>query len=330
MSDYVMHNIRFIVPNQYAMNFDEDPGMPVRDNPLHYFAKLFGRTGSQLPLKRQRRGKGDEEVVNQVLRNSDEIVLLRIHNKESVNVVDKDASDVSEIPEYKNNPLDSYPYAYVVIDFRKDKTQIAIEKSSSWDSKTETIKKILLDYFEQELDSKYKINVSIDEKTEATLFEDFIEERTVDHGDIIESFTFEYPNLKRNPTTRIPETMTSNIQQMSDILEKYNAISGKLDMRMGQDVNKDQLKQLSTVVSYSCDNAFELVVKFRNHGEYHCNESILAKYPMNDIVIENYRKFADPEVKSSDFDLVLWLDEAFEKTKETYGKQIHAKPKGDN
>ena len=96
---------------------------------------------------------------------------------------------------------------------------------------------------------------------------------------------------------------------------------------MGTAVDNDKLKQLSTVVTMCSDNAFDLIVKFRDHGDYTCNESIVAKYPMNDIVISCFKDFMTPEVDSSDFDLRLWLDEVFMKVKgENDGEEIPTKP----
>ena len=110
--------------------------------------------------------------------------------------------------------------------------------------------------------------------------------------------------------------MTEQIDSFSKMLESYNAISGITTMNMGEAANKEQLKQLSTVVTYSTDNAFDLVVKLRDYGEYSCSEGTVAKYPMNDVVISNFKDFVKPDNDTSDFDLKTWLDEAFEKVKE--------------
>ena len=58
------------------------------------------------------------------------------------------------------------------------------------------------------------------------------------------------------------------------------------------------------------------------------NENIIAKYPMNDIVISNYKEYRTPEIETSDFDLTKWLDEVFYKVKERKDdKEIPTKPK---
>ena len=75
------------------------------------------------------------------------------------------------------------------------------------------------------------------------------------------------------------------------------------------------------------DNAFDLVVKFKDYGDYTCNESIVSKYPMNDAVISHFKDFITPDVHTVDFDLRLWLDDVFIRIKgKNDGKQIPTKP----
>ena len=110
--------------------------------------------------------------------------------------------------------------------------------------------------------------------------------------------------------------MSQHMDMYSQMLEIYGAISGVTTMNMGNDANKEKLKQLSTVVTYSTDNAFDLVVKLRDYGEYSCSEGTVAKYLMNDVVISNFKDFITPDIVNSNFDLKSWLDEVFMKVKE--------------
>jgi hypothetical protein len=71
------------------------------------------------------------------------------------------------------------------------------------------------------------------------------------------------------------------------------------------------------------------VVKFKDYGDYSCKDGVVAKYPMNDVVISNFKDFITPDNINSYFDLKSWLDEVFEKVKE--GKddeEIPTKPRG--
>lgn len=314
MSDYIIHNIGLTVSSQLKLFSDEEPDKPVGKFPNYYIGKAIGSIGNELKLFRTRQNNGKEFVPNCVLRNEDGIALIRIHNKEDVKIVNLPEDTKSD----KNCNVESkssYPFGYVVVDYRDGKCQLAIEKTSEWDSKTVTMKCCLENFFNEQLEESLGITTNITEKTIKKDFEKFIDQRTIDHGDVIESFTFQYVNVKRNPTTRIPDSMSEQMDMYSQMLEIYGAISGVTTMNMGEAANKEKLKQLSTVVTYSTDNAFDLVVKLRDYGEYSCSEGTVAKYPMNDVVISNYKDFVNPYNDTSDFNLKTWLDEAFEKVK---------------
>lgn len=327
MSDYIIHNIGLTVSNQLRFFSDEESDKPVDKFPNYYVGKIIGKVGNELKLFRTRQNNGKEFVPNCVLRNEEGIALIRIHNKEDVKIVNLPEDTKSD----KNCNVESkssYPFGYVVVDYRDGKCQLAIEKTSAWDSKTVTMKCCLENFFNEQLEGSLGITTTIKEKTIKKDFEKFIDQRTIDHGDVIESFTFQYVNLKRNPTARIPNSMSEQMDMYSQMLEIYGAISGVTTMNMGEAANKEKLKQLSTVVTYSTDNAFDLVVKLRDYGEYSCSEGTIAKYPMNDVVISNFKDFVKPDNDTSDFDLKTWLDEAFEKVKEGKdGEEIPTKPR---
>ena len=328
MSDYIIHNIGITVIPQFDFEENVEKDKPVSLFPNYYLGIVIGDKGSELSINRTRRGEGEEHIPNCVLRNENGIALIRIHNKENLTIYDLPDNTEKEIQDCIGTSQYSYPYAYAIIDYRDERCQIAIQKSSAWDRNTKTMKISLENFFNEKLSSSMGIQITIKEKTIRTQFEDFIDSRTIDHGDVIEEFTFKYVNTRHCPTTRIPKELTEEMELRSKILETYGALSATTTMKLGEGSNTDKLKQLSAVVGYSSDNAFDLVVKFRNYGEYTCNENIIAKYQMNDIVISSYKDYITPEIETSDFDLAKWLDEVFYKIKERKNaKEIPTKPK---
>jgi len=327
MSDYIIHNIDLVVNPKLDFDNLEDQDKPVSKFPNYYLGKVIGEKGSEMQLNRPRRGVGEEHVPNCVLRNEEGIALIRIHNKEDLTIYDLPENTQNDVGDCIGVPQSSYPYAYVVVDYRDGRCQLAIEKDSSWDSKTTTIKNCLEKYFNDVLHDSIGITTSLQEKIERKDFEEFIDQRTIDHEDVIESFTFEYANVNRKPTTRIPESLTEQMNLYSKILEFYGAISGVTTVNMDSTIDNEKLKQLSTVLTYSLDNAFDLKVKFRDFGDYSCRDGVVAKYPMNDVVISNFKGYITPDVLNSDFDLRSWLDEVYMKVKEEKnGKEIPTKP----
>ena len=329
MSDYIIHNIKLSVVQQF--DFDElvEKDKPVDRFPNYYLGRIIGGKGSELSLNQTRRNGGEEHVPNCVLRNENGIALIRVHNKEDYTIYDLPEKTENEVKDCIGRGESSYPFGYVVVDYRDGKCQLAIEKTPSWDSKTVTVRNSLEKFFNDKLSGSMGISTKLEEKIERKDFEEFIDQRTIDHGDVIESFTFEYVNGKRNPTVRIPESLTEQMDFYSRLLEFYGAISSVTTVNMGSVVDNEKLKQLSTVLEYSVDNAFELKVKFRDYGEYSCREGVVAKYPMNDIVISHYKDFIIPDIVNSDFDLMSWMDEVFMKVKEGKdGEEIPTKPMG--
>ena len=117
---------------------------------------------------------------------------------------------------------------------------------------------------------------------------------------------------------------------LSQFLETYDAVSGVITTKMGQDVDRDKLKQLSTVVTMCSQNAFDLSVKFRDYGHYKCNESVVAKFEMNEIVISNFKDSLKSDIIDIDHDLASWLDDVLERIKkieEGRHNEIPTKPK---
>ena len=327
MSEYIIHNIGLTVSPQLDLFELVEGGKPVDKYPNYYLGKIIGGVGNELDLNRTRQGDGKEHVPNCVLRNEDGIALIRIHNKENFTIYDLPENTGNEVKDCIGVPKSSYPFGYVVVDYRDGRCQLAIEKTSAWDSKTVTIRYSLEKFFNEKLSDSMGITTTIDEKKARKDFEKFIDQRTIDHGDVIESFTFEYVNEKRKPTVRIPESLTEQMEIYSRVLEFYGALSSVTTVNMGPVVDNEKLKQLSTVLGYSMDNAFELSVKFRDYGDYSCREGVVVKYPMNDVVISHFKDFITPDIVTSDFDLKSWLDEVFEKVKEGKdGEEIPTKP----
>lgn len=329
MSEYIIHNIDIVVTRKIDFDGFEEPDKPTDVCPNYYIGKLIGPKGTDLKLFRTRQGGKEEYVPNVVLRNEGGIALIRVHNKELYEIFDLPDSTSEEVKECVGVPKESYPYSYVVVDYRDDRCQIAIEKSSVWDSKTTTIRNFLEKYFQSDIFTLRGFEITVKEKSIPTQFEKFIDEQTIDNGDVIESFTFKYVDVSKHPTARIPQELTEQMEYYSKILQFYGSTEGQNTVNVGNGC-EDKLKQLSMVVTMCCDNVFDLSVKLRDYGEYTCNESIVAKFEMNEIVIANFKDFKDADEQTSDFVLSMWLDEVSDDIARRikYGKEIPTKPKG--
>ena len=91
--------------------------------------------------------------------------LNKIHNKENLTIYDLPDSTEKEVQDCIGTSQYSYPYAYVIVDYRNERCQIAIEKSSAWDRNTKTIRNGLEIFFNDKLYSSMGIHTTIKEKT---------------------------------------------------------------------------------------------------------------------------------------------------------------------
>lgn len=329
MSEYIIHNIGIKVNPILDIYELEEPNKPFNYFPNYYIGKLLGPKGSELKLFRTRQGGKEEHVPNVILRNEGGIALIRVHNKEQYEIFDLPDNKSAEVKDCVGVKTESYPYSYVVVDYRDGRCQIAMEKSSVWDSKTTTVRNSLEKFFQSIPFTDRGFEITVREKSIPTQFEKFLDEQTIDNGDMIESFTFKYVDVSKHPTVQIPQELTDQMECYSKILQFYSSTEGQNTVNVGND-SEDKLKQLSKVVTMCCNNAFDLSVKLRDYGEYTCNESIVARYEMNDIVISNYREFRETDVQTSDFVLSIWLDEVSDDIARRIkdDKEIPTKPKG--
>lgn len=329
MSEFIIHNIGIEVKGIFDFDGVEEPGKPLNTCPNYYISKLIGPKGTKLKLKRTRQGGKEEPVENVVLRNEEGIALIRIHNKEKYEIFDLPDNTTAEIKECVGVTTESYPYSYVVVDLRDGRCQIAIEKSPVWDSKTTTVRNSLEKFFQSIQFTDLGYNITVREKSIPTQFEEFLDEQTIDNGDVIESFTFKYVDVSKHPTVVIPPELTEQMECYSKILQFYDSAVGQNTVNVGSG-SEDKLKQLSKVVTMCCNNAFDLSVKLRVYGEYTCNEDIVAKYEMNEIVIAKFKDYMEADIQTSDYVLSMWLDEVSDdiSRKIKDGKEIPTKPKG--
>lgn len=161
MSDYIIHNINLKVIPQFDFDGLLEQDKPADKYPNYYVGKVIGGKGKELNLKRTRKSGEEEHVPNLVLRNEDGIALIRIHNKEVLNIVNLPQNAGNEVTDCDVEPRSSYPFGYVVVDYRDGKCQLAIEKTSAWESKTVTIRNSLEDFFNDKLFNSLGISTKL-------------------------------------------------------------------------------------------------------------------------------------------------------------------------
>ncbi len=326
--EFVMHNIKLTMPQPKA----DFTGTDSSERPFWKFPNdcLYESIcGNQVKLSLTRKRRGEEEVETvpyQVLHKKDGIILMRVHNHETPQLYELSDSQQNTCQLVTH---DSYPYAYVVVDCRDGRCQMAIERTKNWNYNTESVRRCLEEGCGQGLCYDHGISVEIKKKTIAMGCIEFVDKRINTDGDLLKTVTLEFANRKAQPTARIPDPIARMMEGFSRQLEVFKAVSGKTTMQVAEEngrYDQQQLQILSHVVSMCVDNTFDLSFGFRDYGKYRANEEVEARFPMNDIVLSQFAKGVSVDFRDRYHNLPAWLDYVYEETIKV-DNGIESKPK---
>lgn len=292
---------------------EEEPGKPVRECPNYYLGRFIGTVGNELKIFRKRRGGEMEFIPNYVLYNENGIAVIRLHKVEKIQLTRLPDAD-GDVRNCNQEEETDYPPSMVIIDYRSQRYQMAIERSEAWNYNTQQIGDSLAECFNSFFKSHFGLELTISEKSIATKCEEFIDERLMTQKDAITSFTVSYANeLRVCSDNRIPEELTPLINAWSTQLEFFGLLKGKSTLDVNDNLKTEKLKVLSKAVSYCCGNGMDLSIDFRDYGRYRFNEEIQARFTLNELALTTFINRAIPEMHTVAHDLVMWLDDVYER-----------------
>lgn len=316
-SHFVIYDIEIQPSNgfkQRGIDYDKlaEDGKPIEDCPLYYIGKCIGKANSAIPLYKN---EGKDRLEATVVSHKGGIAVIRVHNPKEDEIISKPNEDGS-LP--ASQYIDNYPYAFLVIDYREGKLQTAIQCTTAFGYKAETLKNSINNFFEIHLNPLSAIDVSITEKYFPQKSLDFIKEH-MDNKDDLTSLTFRYNNTVAN-TARYPKGVNSFIMHASDLLDEFGATFGETSLDFPEGFRKEKIDQLGFIIAYSKEQRYNITLKFHNSGTFTLGENgVVAKIPMNKDVISNIINGITPSRHSKDEDLKTWLDHVLNKLKEEDG-----------
>ena len=310
MSEYVIYKVN-MTESQQKKAFSE----PFDAKKLQQrFDRLFVKGGS-LKLHKLK-NKNVEDVQNDIFIKHGDITILRINNQHLFNIVRQVKSDDGEV-EYEEISEESVPYSYVIIDNRPGMCQIAIEKSSAWNSNTVMIRDILQGFFSEAM-SYFGTYVTIDAKMSPDMFWEFIHKRELE-GDRITSITIGLKNGSKSNMEMPVGKKSRYLEMIACLAEFEEAIGGVRQAHTiyggkGKSMKLDNTnRDLANLVNICCNNAYDLKVKFARYGLYKCNDNIRAIYSLDEEVINDFKQ--GNQILGGGTELERWLDDILEKTK---------------
>ena len=305
--DFYIYQYDFLKTKELSLPFEEqgvdgDSNLAMAEK---CFESLFDEKSIPNLVKTNSKGESTR-LCNSVFKKDNDILLWQVNNNLPKGIWKPTGKDSNGNEQYEKETVESVPPCFVMIDNRPDRHLIAIEKNSAW-SNTDKLRDVLLANFNNQLKTKFGIEMQIGAMISPTEFWDFVHQK-IKEGDYLTKITLDFKNPKdpsiENSTSKILKSWY-NIQHLS------NALKSKMELTYGKNsipdiINKS--KDLSELVNVCCQNGYNLSAHFKYFGKYVANQKAKAHFTMNDNKISmfqtNARLTSDKSVLEDWFDIV--------------------------
>jgi hypothetical protein len=267
---------------------------------------------------------GDKVLPNSILRNDNQVTLLKLHNPGIVNIWELNGAKI---------PKDTFPYSYIIIDNRHGIGQLAIQmKTDAW-SNPDTVAKLLEDNLNRILnDYGTGLEIEIRYKYLPTEFFKYVKQRRKDEGVIVKRIFFEFTNPEFETPIETAVETSGHLRQLMNMLSQLGGAKAKLqvDAPQKKELIKRKLKDIKQMVSLVSTNGYRLKVEFSDKSTYTCDELMIHDDDMKETVLTDFRDGQKHNL--FEFELFHWLDEMRKKEKDCdYHEQpIRVKPARNN
>jgi len=310
-ADYAIYCYDFHVGERTVLNHGKDGNkfLPIAQT---CFAKQFDLMTVEKLAKTDSSGKATI-YENDVLAKTGEVYWWRVNNRIPKDVVVKDGKDSSGVNQYKATTVESLPPCNVIIDNRPGHCLIAIEKSTAFSSKPDTVRDFVLETFNRKLGDEYQLEMRIEAMMEPTEVWDFVHRKIFEEDDYIEEFTFKFENSKKVTPSSAPEMKSARLKSMKRTLEISDALKGLFTMFFDREGNKkisQKNKDMAEMVNLCCNKGYDILIKFKNFKTYRINDYVKRYIRMDNKLLTEFR--GDVKDFEGNTTLVLWLDKVLE------------------
>lgn len=322
MTTYALYQIILSKPIQ--LDFAPEYNISL-DRAQEYFGLLFEKKCS-LNIK-MKDNKGYTPLTNTILENRDGIIVWRIHNELEKEIWKPNGKMTNGIPDYGVYSETSEPHSYVIINNKPNILYMAVEKSKTWRSNVNKVKEIVRENLSEILQKKYALDINIRELTMPSKIWDFAEAQCKDGNDSITNISIEILNPNRIvPNLRTKrENMPDLLRQMQD----FAILTDALNMIVGANYNKilpcqlkDKVDNIANIARHCTQNEFTLTLTFEKYGQYKCDENVIAQFPMQDNIVNQFLLSNETEI-FDECPIESWFVSSIEKLeKMNYGAEI--------
>lgn len=283
-----------------------------KDDPSLKTAQAKLREAMKHPFKlRKIMQDGQSEPYSMtILRNDNDIVIMRLSNPKLKQLVDINQEDYG---------VTTFPTCHVIIDNRDGIGQIVIEQcSESFGKHTDKVRDLLEIWLQTALED-YKLDIEIRAKMRVGDFWDVVNEN-IRLNDPVKAVKFTFPNPKEvTPVASPSRQLTEGLAQLEKMGQTMHALSGVLTYVAEKDasLNIDQSQEdMANMVMLCCENGYDLQVTFRKYGLFRYGDEGRLIQDMNPLMLEHYVK-GEPEVGEDGkeaYELIHWLDDVIQFT----------------
>lgn len=257
----------------------------------------------ELPMTKVRYDKTQVSLDNFVECQRQGVTLLVVCNEKNHKYREKMAE----------HELVYHPGCRVIIDNRPGVAQIAIERSPSFENKTEKVRDILQETFCKLFDT-YQLTVEIRAKMRAGTFWEAIDEQCKTFHDVITHVMYEFPDANEVGPIDTSQQNRDRLLILSDLAKVMNAARGVYHAYSDKEktIRLDRTSEdLVNMVAMCCNNGYDISVHFKQYGIYRFGTEIKALSLLEDKLIQEFKSGQTVMGKELDgeFSLVQWLDE---------------------
>ena len=257
------------------------------------------------PIQLPKRDKTSVRLDNEVTCKRDDVCLLLICNEKSKKIMEK--KDEQEIF--------YHPGCYVIIDNRKNIANIAIERTTAFDSNPDKVCKLL----EKAINDKFiieEIGLKIEIRSkvrEATLWE-MVDHQTIDYKDRITKVSFSFPNPEKVSGIDADYKMKDKLAVMASIANALNGVKGiyHIEANKGETLRLEKTQEdLAQMIHLCSRNVYDIAIYFKYYGIYRFGAEERALSTLKDEYIENfiYGRLAILDNGEKGLELEQWLND---------------------
>ena len=252
--------------------------------------RLFGQARDEFVFKKQNKNDADRLPCT-VMSHPDRFVLLRLENPKTEHIYDKRQSQAGEVPRIDMREVPSFPYLYIVFDFREGVgCKIAISVASDAWRKLDIVAKLIEENVNHHLknqESGFGISISPE-----TLPIDFVSHsrRLIKKQKLsVKKMTFYFTRGLINP--KVEEIVKSDKLVRSWINNMIKAQHGEVtlydpDSSLIARKNTQILEHLAMLVgSDPMGSLFRLKMSYSDGSTYSCGKDIRMEFDMDDVTM---------------------------------------------